>query len=421
MARRNRNKTDKSASSQEKKGATATEEGGPKATPESGSTGKGGSKKAARRARQQARAAQKTKAAASAPNLPRSTRAPLIPTQADPEIGLLDDLPAAAVGLLCAVLPAVVQPGLRDLYQLPKTLALTTGAAWILASIALLALMGRKLRMPKTPLMWPLVGLIASFAIGMGIAPSETGDVLSIFAKMDAYRWGSAMIVGVATLATVRNPRQLFYVVGGMLVGGFQVAIYGIAQHHHIDGLLPAEASRWVGINKPGSTFGNRNMAAQLIVSVMPAGYVLIAMALRWWRRGRVQLAIAIGTSANILLFVLLYYLRLSVTRSAWGGAALGVIVAAAVFGIGRLIGKRTSSVEEPQTSSPTDLKPPKRSALPLVVGLILSGGLAIALASNVLIDRGFKARLDQGVGDQKRRMSITELTATMDDFDKPH
>ena len=417
MARRNR-------SNRNTKDVVSTEESTDSATPDGSTTGDAKApavgSKAARRARQEARAAAKAAAPAA-----RIQARPVIVAAApvDPDVGLLDDLPAAAVGLLCAILPAIVTPGLRDLYQLPKALALTSGAAWVLAAVALLALLGRKLRLPKTPMTWPLVGLIASIAIGVAIAPSETGGELSIFAKMDAYRWGAALIIGVATLATVRTPRQLFYVVGGMLVGGFQVAIYGIAQHHQIAGLLPAEASRWVGINKPGSTFGNRNMAAQLIVSVMPAGYVLIAMALRWWRRGQAQLAIVVGLSANILLFVLLYYLRLSVTRSAWGGAMLGVLVAIAVFGIGRLLGRKSAAgvLEADLPAEKPDVMKPKRSALPLIAGLVLSGALAIGLASTVLIDRGFKAQFDEGVGDQKRRMGITDLFATVGDFEKPH
>lgn len=381
------------------------------------------SKKAARAARRAAARADddSVKPSQRAPANPGRHAARVAPRTGE-ELELWDDIPALIVGLLCAWLPAVVQPGLRDLYQLPKTFALTVGAAWLVAGVAALALLGRRLRFPKTPLLWPLVGLAASIAVAVALAPAETGGVLSIFAKMDAYRWSAAMIVGVGTLATVRTPRQLLYVVGGMLIGGFQVAIYGIAQHHGIDGLLPAEARRWVGINKPGSTFGNRNMAAQLIVSVMPAGYVLLAMAMRWWRRGRVSLAIAVGASANLLLFVLLYYLRLSVTRSAWGGAMLGVVVAVGVFGLGRLLGKREAAKAEALATPDADAPQGKRrSVLPMAAGLLVTGVLAITLASGALVDKGFKARLDKGVGDEKRRMSIPELVATVGDFDKPH
>ena len=48
--------------------------------------------------------------------------------------------------------------------------------------VAFLALFGRPLRWRPTPLKWPLLGLIASVAIGVAIAPDETGGVLSIFA-----------------------------------------------------------------------------------------------------------------------------------------------------------------------------------------------------------------------------------------------
>ncbi|MBP47943.1 MAG: hypothetical protein CMH53_08375 [Myxococcales bacterium] len=323
---------------------------------------------------------------------------------------LIDELPPLIVGIACAILPTLVTPKVRDLYQLPKLLFMTDAATWLLLAIGVMALMGRKLRLPRTPLTWPLVGLIAAFGIGVGVAPKETGGVLSIFAKMDAYRWGAAVILGVGLMSTVRKPRHLLYVVGGMLIGGAQVALFGIAQHHNIRGLLPAEARYWVGINKPGSTFGNRNMAAQLIVSVMPAAYILIAMSLRWWSRKKSELAIAAGVVGSLLLWLLLYYLRLSVTRSAWGGAFLGLIVAGGIwFVAGRFAASKNKNSEQ------------RRSTLSIGLAMLATGALVLILSSNALIDRGFKAQYDQGKGDEKRRQSITELVSTVTDFDQPH
>ncbi len=348
------------------------------------------------------------------------TRPPMARTAESTSGSLLDDLPALVVGLTAAVLPRLVEPGIRDLYQLPKQFAMTVGAAWMLAAVALLAVMRRPVSIPQTPLRWPLLGMAASVAISVAIASDETGGETSLFAKMDAFRWGAAIVLALLCTSTVRTSRQLLYVVGGMLVGGLQVAIFGIAQHHNIAALLPADARSWVGINAPGSTFGNRNMAAQLIVSVMPAAYVLVAMSLRWWRHDRVQKALIYGGTGTFLLFLLLYYLRLSVTRSAWGGAGLGLLVAIGLYALGHL--RRQSIGKDEDADEARELAArPRRPVLPLVLGLGASGVVAIALASTLLIDAGFSARYDEGVGDKKRRMSITELVETIGDTEDSH
>lgn len=332
---------------------------------------------------------------------------------------LVDDLPALVLGLTAAILPRLVEVGIRDLYQLPKQFAMMVGAVWMLAAVALLATLGRPVALPGTPLRWPMAGLAASVALSLAFAPDETGGTLSLFAKVDALRWGAGLLICALTMATVRTSRQLLIVVFGSLLGGVQVALFGIAQHHNIAGLLPPDAKRWVAINAPGSTFGNRNMAAQAIVAVMPAAYVLIAMSLRWWRRERTQLALWIGAVGNILLFIQLYYLRLSVTRSAWGGAVIGVLVALGLFLLAGAWRKPTTGSDGAALVEPP--RPPQRSAMPLVLGLGVSGLAAIAIASSMLLSAGFSARFDQGVGDKKRKMSVVDLVKTIGDTEDAH
>lgn len=360
--------------------------------------------------------------ARSAPSMARPGRAPVRLPAARDEFNLLDELPALGLGALCAILPCVVKVGLRDLFQLPKTFAMTYGAGWLLAIVAVLAIAGRPLRWNRTPLKWPLIALALSIAVGVAIAPDETGGELSIFAKMDAYRWGAALLIFALGLVTIQRPRHLAYVLGGMTLGGVLVAIYGIAQHHNIRGLLPEDADRWVAINAPGSTFGNRNMAAQLIVSVMPAAYVALAMGLRWWRRARVELALAASIGASAVLVALLYYLRLSVTRSAWGGAVLGVIVIGAIAAIGYVRGRR----DERQDAEPAREEVPghdggRRKVWPLALGLAVSAALVLVVATSALDSSGYKASYDAGRGDSKRQSSVLELLSTAGDFKGEH
>jgi len=327
------------------------------------------------------------------------------------ESSFFDDVVPIGIGMVCAILPAVVYVGLRDLYQLPKTFAMTYGAAWGVLGLAVMAAMGRKLRMPDVPLKWPILGMIGSIAVGVALAPDETGGVLSIFAKMDAYRWGAGLILMVLTLVTVREPRHVVYLLVGMIAGGLFVALVGIGQHHNIDALLPKDARRWVGINRPGSSFGNRNMAAQVIVAVFSAALVFLGMGARWWRRLKSTQALSVAIPAAAALFVLLYYLRLSVTRSAWGGALIGLVVGGLVYLVARVRQRRAEAMEGLQSAGP------KRSSMPIVAGVI-----AVALLGGVVASTQLnKAKFDKGRGDEKRKMGIVELASTAFDFNKPH
>ena len=123
---------------------------------------------------------------------------------AAPEDGwsFLDDSVALGLGLLCFLLPIAVTPGIRDLFQLPKQLMMAEAAGWFVALFAVLALIGRPLRWPKTPLLWPGVALVVSLLIGVSIAPEQTGGVLSLFAKTDLHRWLSAADRGLVTSVT---------------------------------------------------------------------------------------------------------------------------------------------------------------------------------------------------------------------------
>jgi len=342
---------------------------------------------------------------------------PRRPLSVEPEDGwaFLDDAVALGLGLLCFLLPIAVTPGIRDLFQLPKQLMMAEAAAWFIALFALLALIGRPLRWPRTPLLWPGLALVASVLLGVAIAPEQTGGILSLFAKTDLHRWLAAAVLFAVTILGVTSPRRFWYVAVGLLLGGLYVALVGIGEQHDIQALLP---QAWLEhkvaiISKPGSTFGNRNMAAELIVAVMPASYAVMAMAARWWgqhKTWQALLALAFGASAFVIL---LYYLKLTVTRSAFVGAFLGLVVAGTAWMVGRVLAeKRRAAAEAAEASeaaaSGAAPEAPRRSRLmPLVVGLTLAA-VAVAATSAYLVRSGFNTPIDEA--DQKRAQSMSEL-----------
>ena len=348
---------------------------------------------------------------------------------------MLDDIPAMALAIVAAVLPTLVEPGMRDLYQLPKTLWMTWTAPLLVALVGALGLFaGRRILWPRRMLLtWPALAMAATIVIGVVIAPTETGGVLSHFAKMDLYRWVAAyMIFGVAVVAITR-PRRLIFVLAGLLLGGVIVSVWGIAEHYEIDALLPKGHNRWKGINRPGSSFGNRNMAAQLIASVVPAGYVFWAMGVRWWLRGRDKTqALLLSCGGLAPTGLLLWYLRLSVTRSAMAGTALGMVGIGALLLLAWLMATRSAgdaaTADDDEAGAgaddalpDADASVPVRSSWKLIgaqlaLVALLGGGVVGGLAAT-----GHKPNYDEGIGDQKRKQSVAELVSTVTDFDKPH
>ena len=356
-------------------------------------------------------------------NLPRRQNL----AEPDDTWAILDDAVALGLGLLCVFLPRIVEPGIRDLFQLPKQLLMANGAAAALVVLAVLSFLGRPLRMPKTPLLWPGLALCASIALGVAIAPEQTGGVLSIFARYDAHRWAAAAVLFATALVGLGHPRRLWYVIGGIALGGLWVALIGIGEQHNIKAFLPNE--KWAIISKPGSTFGNRNMAAELIVAVMPACYALLAMGLRWWVHGKRMAALVLSGISMIALLLLVYYLMLTVTRSAWAGAFLGLVGAAAAWGIGRLMaGNPAPPVAEHLTQTdpstggsapplqPRNLGlfgvPPARLLAPVLAGFLLFGGVAVL--ADVL--KPGSEQIDEG--DAKRGKSVPALIKSFFDQD---
>lgn len=326
----------------------------------------------------------------------------------------MDDALALWLGILCIWLPRIVEIGIRDLFQLPKQLILAEGAWFAIVLATIMAWAGRPLRLQKTPLLWPWLAFIASICLSVAIAPDYTGGELSIFAKQDLHRWLSASVIFTVTLACVNHPRRLAYIAAGLVVGGLWVSFIGIGEQHNIAWLQPDE--KWRIISKPGSTFGNRNMAAELIVAVVPACYALLAMAMRWWTQGKAELALVTAGLTGVALAIQIYYLKLTVTRSAFIGLILGVLVAGVAWILGRVQAERKLDAVERQANQSelgSVVARPSR-LLPLLVALGL-GGLLVAGTVTFMVGQGLNTPIDEG--DQKRGQSVAELAKSTFDY----
>jgi len=330
--------------------------------------------------------------------------------------GLLEDAVPFVLGALTVVLARVVTPNIRDLFQLPKQLYLADGAALLVAMVGVLAWLGRPYRFRTTPMVWAGVAFIAAMGMSLVVAPKHTGGVLSIFARYDAHRWIAAAAIFWVVIVAVRRARQLWYLIAGLVAGGLVVSLIGIGEQHNIASLLPEK--RWSIISKPGSTFGNRNMAAQVVVAMLPACYVAIAVAVRWLVHGRYARAIALLAPSAIALDLLLYYLALTVTRSAYLGAILGLVAAASAWAVGMLLARRApASADASQPRPRHGLMGSRFTALvgPVAGVIVLTGGVA-------LVADHYKPQSEEvDSGDAKRGKTVVQLLQSFFSFGSDH
>lgn len=345
-------------------------------------------------------------------------------------LGFVDDVLALSLGLLAMVLARAVEPGIRDLFQLPKQLYLAQGAAILVALVGALAWMGRPLRARPSMVVYSFAAFVGAVMLSMLVAPHHTGGVLSLFAEYDAHRWIAAAGVFGVTLVAIRKPRHIWYLAGGLILGGLIVSLIGIGEQHNILGLLPEP--RWTVISKPGSTFGNRNMAAQVVVTMLPACYVAIAAGVRWWVHGRKALAIAVLTVASLSMDIFLYYLMLTVTRSAWLGALIGAAGAATAWAVGLWLARRDQRAVHPAAAAESEpsaalaLEPaPRRPGLfgaaakQVMVPLLTV--VAIHAVVGIAADRMSPAAAEVDVGDSKRSQSVPALVKSFFEFGANH
>jgi O-antigen ligase len=220
---------------------------------------------------------------------------------------------AIALGLLATCgaalfVPIVYVPALQAPFLVPKFAALEIGAALGFLAFALRRVSDGRPTWAKHAAMAAWLVLATSVA-SWAAAAATTGAPYGLQALA---RWGSlfGIACGASVVADVDDARdRLIETV--TIVAAFVGAV-GLLQHWEV---LP------IGIpviSTPGSTFGNRNFAAEFTAMALPMG---VAAAAGARRAGRRMIAVAIGAS----LAIELVFLAATRARGAWLGALCGL------------------------------------------------------------------------------------------------
>jgi O-antigen ligase len=209
-----------------------------------------------------------------------------------------------ALLVLVAYLPALQAP-----FLVPKFAVLETAASMGLVAFALHRASNAGVRWPRglTAGAWLV---LATTAIAW--AAAIHGPLGAPYAVAAMARWGALFGMACASSLVDEPSHARWRVFEAITVAAAAVAAIGILQHLEVLPLgIPV-------ISKPGSTFGNRNPAAEAIAMALPFGLAAAA----WSPRDKSRAAMGVSVVVELL------YLGATRARGAWIGAACGLAVA---------------------------------------------------------------------------------------------
>ncbi len=165
------------------------------------------------------------------------------------------------------------------------------------------------------PLIWPIVAFLGAELLSAAFAPPLSASIKELA------RWLLVIAIYLAAVNLVREPDTRRLVLGATFAAGASQALLGAYQFFAAAGPAAYKFDRFL---RAYGTFGQPNPFAGYLEMVVPLGLALVFV----WRSGRgdwlrwLALASALIGSAAIVM---------SLSRGAWLGLGIGVVVAAVV------------------------------------------------------------------------------------------
>jgi O-antigen ligase len=215
-------------------------------------------------------------------------------------------LAALTTGGAAFLVPLLYAPSLQAPFLVPKFAALELCASLGLVAFALERVLTGRPRFAPAVAVGALL-VFATSAVAWVVAATRFPG--APYGAAATARWASlfGLACGASVLADAPGPRQR--VLEAVTIAAAVVAAIGLLQHVELMPLgIPV-------ISTPGSTFGNRNLAAEVMAMALPLGTGAAARSPRRDTRAVLQAAVALE----------LLYLAVTRTRGAWLGAACGL------------------------------------------------------------------------------------------------
>src|SRR5437773_2312808 len=227
-----------------------------------------------------------------------------------------------ALALACveiAIFVLVLDPSVRDVFDLPKA-TFTHALAWVLLGVLVVVALVDGVRVPVSPLFLAFYAMLATELL---TTASATNQYVAVFGEVGRYLGLTthavlALVAITIALATdyPRRAAWLAWTVGGIAVAA---SAYAIAQ------ALGADPITWVDLDskaRPFATLGNPDFYGQflsVVVIASAAALVFAGAAL-----GRLRWAVAaLGAESAVLMVIV-------ATR----GSVIGVIAGLLVIGV---------------------------------------------------------------------------------------
>jgi len=224
-------------------------------------------------------------------------------------ITILDKVIEYGVYVLVIFLPLFF---IRPIYQL-FTISKTTFAEILILSLFILWLFKINLEkrwvIRKTPIIFPLLFyfLLITISLLWAVNPFQSLDyILYLFI---------CILLFLTVKENLTSMETIKRIISFSLIGGALVAFIGICQYFTEFNWIPQVAP-------PSSTFGNRNMAAQYLIMVIPLSFAAWGVSQNSFKKALYILC----------LFMMIFYLTLTTTRGAWLGLVGGFFFGVATF-----------------------------------------------------------------------------------------
>jgi O-antigen ligase len=221
--------------------------------------------------------------------------------------------------------PVVYAPNLDAPFTAPKLALLLAAAGLAMAGEALAA--GEVRESGAAPRRWPiglaiaLVGFLVT-TLASAVVAVARGAPGAPYATTELARGTAVVGIALGAARAAQEPIWRRPLLRSIQAAAGVVSALGLLQHLQ---WLPIHLPV---ISVPGSTFGNRNMAAEAVAVAIPFGLASLAIDAS---RGRGRGA-ALPVRQAVVVTLELTYLAVTRTRGAWIGAALGILAFVALL-----------------------------------------------------------------------------------------